>query len=53
MPYRDARRQFEHDYFGELLAFTEGNVSESSRLSGLARQNIYAHLRQAGIDTKS
>lgn len=53
LPYREARQQFESEYFSRLLEFTEGNVSESSRLSGLARQNIYTHLRQAGIDMKS
>lgn len=53
LPYREARQRFEHDYFSQLLQFTEGNISESARLSGVARQNIYAHLTRAGIVIKS
>jgi len=53
LPYREARQRFEHDYFSQLLQFTEGNVSESARLSGVARQNIYTHLTRAGIVLKS
>ena len=53
LPYREARQCFEHDYFSQLLHFTEGNISESARLSGVARQNIYAHLARAGIVPKS
>jgi DNA-binding NtrC family response regulator len=53
LPYREARQHFEHDYFSQLLQFTGGNVSESARLSGVARQNIYSHLTRAGIVLKS
>lgn len=53
LPYREARQRFEHDYFSQLLQFTEGNISESARLSGIARQNIYSHLTRAGIVIKS
>ena len=53
LPYREARQQFEHEYFSNLLQFVDGNVSESARISGVARQNIYAHLSRAGIVMKS
>jgi DNA-binding NtrC family response regulator len=53
LPYREARQHFEHEYFSRLMSFTEGNISESARLSGVARQNIYAHLTRAGIVMKS
>lgn len=49
LPYREARRQFDRAYFSELMQAADGNVSEASRLSGLARQNIYGHLER--IDT--
>ena len=51
--YREARQRFERDYFTRLLQLTSGNISESARLSGVARQNIYSHLNNAGIVTKS
>jgi two-component system response regulator HydG len=44
LPYREARLQFDRAYFSELMQAAQGNVSEASRLSGLARQNIYGHL---------
>ena len=53
LPYRDARLRFEHTYFSSLLQAADGNVSEASRLSGVARQNIYGHLERAGVVTKS
>jgi DNA-binding NtrC family response regulator len=53
LPYREAHLRFEHTYFSSLLQAADGNVSEASRLSGVARQNIYGHLERAGIVTKS
>lgn len=53
LPYRQARLQFEHAYFSSLMQAAEGNVSEASRISGVARQNIYGHLERAQIVSKS
>ncbi len=53
LPYREARLQFDRAYFSELMQAADGNVSEASRLSGLARQNIYGHLERTEIVTKS
>jgi len=53
VPYREARVRFEREYFGHLMQAAEGNVSEAARISGVARQNIYAHLERAGVVTKS
>jgi DNA-binding NtrC family response regulator len=53
LPYREAHLRFERTYFSHLLQAAAGNVSEASRLSGIARQNIYGHLERAGVDTKS
>ncbi len=53
IPYREARSRFEREYFGHLMQVCGGNVSEAARISGVARQNVYVHLEQAGIVTKS
>ncbi|MCF8167851.1 MAG: sigma-54 dependent transcriptional regulator [Rhodoferax sp.] len=47
--FREARLQFERHYFSQLMQLAQGNVSEAARLSGVARQNIYAHLERAGL----
>lgn len=52
LPYREALARFDRGYFSDLLRVANGNVSEASRLSGIARQNIYGHLERAGIVTK-
>jgi two-component system, NtrC family, response regulator AtoC len=52
LPYREAYLRFERTYFAHLLRLADGNVSEASRLSGIARQNIYGHLERAGVVTK-
>ncbi|MEW5887812.1 MAG: sigma-54 dependent transcriptional regulator [Pseudomonadota bacterium] len=48
-PFREAREAFEREYFAGLLAATGGNVSEAARLSGIARQNFYAHIKRLGL----
>lgn len=53
LPYREARRHFERAYFSNLMQAADGNVSEASRISGVARQNIYGHLERAAVVTKS
>ena len=49
LPLQEARDNFEREYFSQLLKTTGGNISEASRLSGIARQNLYANLRRLGI----
>jgi transcriptional regulator of acetoin/glycerol metabolism len=51
--FREARERFERAYFANLLQLTGGNVSEAARLSGIARQNFYAHIKRLGIVTES
>jgi two-component system response regulator HydG len=53
VPYREARLQFERSYFSKLLQAADGNVSEASRISGVARQNIYGHMERADVVSKS
>ncbi|MBI4989985.1 MAG: sigma-54-dependent Fis family transcriptional regulator [Rhodocyclales bacterium] len=52
-PFREARDAFEREYFTGLLAAAGGNVTEAARLSGIARQNFYAHIKRLGIVTES
>ncbi|EKD96836.1 MAG: Sigma-54 dependent DNA-binding response regulator [uncultured bacterium] len=53
LPYREARLLFERAYFSNLMQAADGNVSEASRISGVARQNIYGHLERTELVTKS
>jgi two-component system response regulator HydG len=53
LDYREAREQFERGYFARLLAAAGGNVSEAARVSGLARQNLYPHLKRWGLVTEA
>ncbi len=47
--YVDARTIFERDYLNRLLKATGGNVTEASRLAGIARQNLYAKIKKLGL----
>jgi DNA-binding NtrC family response regulator len=49
MPYEDERAQFERKYMERLLDAAGGNVSEAARISGIARQNLYARLKRWGL----
>lgn len=51
-PFREARERFERAYFSNLLQMTGGNVSAAARLSGIARQNFYAHIKRLAIVTE-
>lgn len=51
--FREARDQFEREYFSGVLRTAGGNISEAARLSGLARQNLYAHIKRLGIVAES
>lgn len=46
LPYEQERAQFERNYMERLLDTTGGNVSEAARVSGIARQNLYARLKR-------
>lgn len=52
LPFREAREQFDRDYFANLLQSVGGNVSEAARLSGIARQNLYGHMERLGLNVK-
>ncbi len=50
MPFADARRQFEMDYFRALLEQHEGNVASVARASGLDPSNVRRVLRRHDLD---
>jgi DNA-binding NtrC family response regulator len=47
--FLSAKRTFEERYFRRLLGDAEGNISEVSRRSGLARHQVRHHLRKLGL----
>jgi two-component system, NtrC family, response regulator HydG len=47
--YADARRLFEQEYLNELLKASGGNITEASRLAGIARQNLYVKMKKLGL----
>ncbi|WP_435626827.1 sigma-54-dependent transcriptional regulator [Candidatus Ferrigenium straubiae] len=47
--FRDAREEFECEYFSRLFEAAGRNVSEAARLSGMARQNLYPYLKRLGL----
>jgi len=50
LPFEEARRAFEREFFARLLGETRGNVSEAARRAGISRPNLYRRLKEAGID---
>ncbi|MFA7267793.1 MAG: sigma-54 dependent transcriptional regulator [Sterolibacterium sp.] len=53
LPFREARDNFERQYFENLLLLTSGNITEAAHRAGIARQNFYTHITRLGIVTKS
>ena len=49
--YAEAKAGFDRAYLLALLKGTGGNVTEASRLAGIARQNLYQKMKKLGIDT--
>jgi len=45
-PLKDARDAFEREYLVQVLAMTEGNVSQAARLAGKYRADFYDLLRK-------
>jgi two-component system response regulator GlrR len=48
-PLRDARDAFERDYLVQVLAMTEGNVSQAAKLAGKYRADFYDLLKKHDI----
>jgi transcriptional regulator with GAF, ATPase, and Fis domain len=52
LPYAEAKKNWEKNYFSKLLNRTNGNVPEAARLAGMDKSNLWKKLRALGIDPK-
>jgi DNA-binding NtrC family response regulator len=50
---KQAKERFEAAYLSQLLRETGGNVTETARLSGVERTNLYRKLKALNIDPKN
>ncbi|MDX1795728.1 MAG: sigma-54 dependent transcriptional regulator [Hydrogenovibrio sp.] len=50
---KQAKEQFEAAYLSQMLRETGGNVTETARLSGVERTNLYRKLKTLNIDPKN
>ena len=53
LPLKDAKRQFESEYFNALLNRTSGNMTLASRLSRVGRPYLYKKIREHDIDPEN
>ena len=53
LPLRQAREQFERNYFESLLRRYEGSVNRVAQHAGVERTHLYRKLRSLGLDPKS
>ncbi|MDH5784250.1 MAG: sigma-54 dependent transcriptional regulator [Chromatiales bacterium] len=52
LPIREAREQFERNYFESLMRRYEGSVIKVAQHAGVERTHLYRKLRALGIDPK-
>jgi len=52
-PLREAREQFERDYFNYHLLRTNGNMTVLAQRCGMERTHLYRKLKGLGISPKS
>jgi len=50
LPFREAEKRFEQQYFGALLARANGNKTKAAKLAGLDRTVLYQHLSKLADD---
>ncbi len=53
LPLRQAREQFERNYFESLMRRYEGSVNKVAQHAGVERTHLYRKLRSLGINPKS
>jgi len=53
LPLREARENFERQYFTALLERFAGNVNQTAQHAGVERTHLYRKLKALGIDSKS
>jgi two-component system response regulator GlrR len=50
VPYRDAKVQFEHEYYSRLMTVAAGNISLAAKLGEKTRKEVYDALKRLGLD---
>jgi len=50
VPYRQAKVQFEQDYYAQLMRTAAGNVTLAAKLGQKTRKEIYDALKRLGLD---
>ena len=50
VPYRDAKEQFEHAYYSQVLRAAGGNISRVAKLAQKTRKEVYEAMRRLGLD---
>lgn len=53
LPYAEAKNMFEKEYIINLLAKTNGNVSQAAKLAKMPRQNLHLKIKKHNLRTKS
>ncbi|WP_024850243.1 sigma-54-dependent transcriptional regulator [Hydrogenovibrio kuenenii] len=53
MNLKQAKERFEAAYLSQMLRETSGNVTETAKLSGVERTNLYRKLKMLNIDPKN
>ena len=48
--YRDAKQEFERDYYSRLMRAANGNIALAARIADKTRKEIYDALKRAGLD---
>jgi DNA-binding NtrC family response regulator len=50
MGFHEARRQWEREYWSELIERHRGNITHAAEEAGVNRQGVYYLLQRLGID---
>ncbi|MCD4817991.1 MAG: sigma-54 dependent transcriptional regulator [Candidatus Cloacimonetes bacterium] len=51
--FKEAKDNFEHQYFNNILKSCKGNITKMAEITGLKRQNLYPKLKQLGISIEN
>jgi len=52
LPFKAARKQFEHDYLKEKLEENKGNVTQTAEKVGMERSHLHKKVKALGIELK-
>ncbi len=53
LPYRDAKQQFELDYYSQLMRTAGGNISLAAKIGHKTRKEVYDALKRLEVDVSS